>query len=415
MQVKIDRQLLPLRPEHDGCAHGFTLLGARHSKSISHATITGRAVGLRGVSIATSIRSDTQEPATVIPPAGNPRFPLLDGLRAVAAGLVVVFHAATLATGHSHRLLQSLALEGIAIFFVLSGFLLYGPFVRARLHDRLPSIRAYARRRAIRIVPAYWIALTFALVVAGATSITLAHVPIYYLLLQDYLNGTRYQGLGVAWTLSIEATFYALLPLLAYVALKAGDWTRNRFRLLPEATIIAAFIAISAGVHVLRPGAPATILDYTDWFAGGMLLSLLAITLESKSLPALASVVLWIVGGALFFVVTQAGSADYVGHLLLLASATAIVTPAVFPAKGGPVTATLQIGVLRWLGVISYGIYLWHVPLMSAVEKVHNFTIGPLLVIGSALTVLIAAASYRFVESPLIQLSRHSRRDPTRR
>lgn len=99
-------------------------------------------------------------PEAVAPPPGNPRFPLLDGLRAVAAMLVLVFHVVQ-QTGHVPRPIRDLSLEGIAIFFVLSGFLLYRPFARSRLKgEGLPSVKAYARRRLLRIVPAYWAALT---------------------------------------------------------------------------------------------------------------------------------------------------------------------------------------------------------------------------------------------------------------
>jgi peptidoglycan/LPS O-acetylase OafA/YrhL len=354
------------------------------------------------------IQPEANSPATVEPPPGNPRFPLLDGLRAVAATFVLIFHVFSAADGHESPLLRNLSQEGIAIFFVLSGFLLYGPFVRARLRGRgVPSVRDYARRRVLRIFPAYWLALTFALLVAGASSATAAHVPVYYLLLQDYLGATRYQGLGVAWTLSIEATFYAALPVLAYVAVKLSSWTRGRWRLLPESLIVAGFIAISAGVHVLHPGAPATILSYTDWFAGGMLLALITVAQgELRSLSPSLSIGLWLIGAALFVGETKTTYGSYGGHLLWIGSAVAIVAPAVFPADRGVVAALLRTRVLGWLGVISYAIYLWHIPVLSVILKIHHVNAVPLLVLTAAITVLVAAASYRFVEAPLLRFAR---------
>ena len=106
-----------------------------------------------------------RSPDAVAPPPGNPRFPLFDGLRALAALSILVFHtaAATGASvgegGLSPYLLQLNV--GVAIFFAISGFLLYRPFVAAKVGDA-PAVHLgqYARRRFLRIVPAYWVALT---------------------------------------------------------------------------------------------------------------------------------------------------------------------------------------------------------------------------------------------------------------
>jgi len=361
---------------------------------------------------AAVIRSEGDAPATVAAAPGSPRYPLLDGLRAVAAGLVLVYHGVLLADNGNGRLVRDLGQQGVAIFFVLSGFLLYGPFVRARVHGHgLPSLRDYARRRAVRIVPAYWLALTYALLVAGATSVTAGHTPIYYLLLQDYVNGARYHGLPVTWSLSIEATFYILLPLLAYIAIRLARWGSERWQMLPEALIIAGFVIVPAALHFLHPGAPPTILSYTDWFAGGMLLALVAVHLrEPRSLPVSVSVAVWVIGVVVFVGETHTQPfGGYFGHVLMAVTAVAIVTPAVFPAQRGVVTAALELPGLAWLGTVSYGIYLWHMPIMSTILKVHHLGAVPLILIAAALTVVIAAASYRFLEAPLIRRFRTRR------
>src|SRR5438067_1774084 len=101
--------------------------------------------------------------SAVAPPPGNPRFPLLDPLRAVAALCIVVTHTAGWSGFNSAHALGAWTARldcGVAIFFVLSGFLLYRPFVAARLDGRDgPRVLRYARRRALRILPAYWVAL----------------------------------------------------------------------------------------------------------------------------------------------------------------------------------------------------------------------------------------------------------------
>src|SRR3954453_13942377 len=103
-------------------------------------------------------------PDALRPPPGNPRFPLVDGLRAVAALSVLVTHTAFLSGFNGHGLLGGITARldvGVALFFVISGFLLYRPFVAARMGGRGgPRAGLYFRRRALRILPAYWLALT---------------------------------------------------------------------------------------------------------------------------------------------------------------------------------------------------------------------------------------------------------------
>jgi peptidoglycan/LPS O-acetylase OafA/YrhL len=81
-----------------------------------------------------------------------------------------------------------------------------------------------------------------------------------------------------------------------------------------------------------------------------------------------------------------------------------IVLPAVFPARGGLVSAVLSFPLLLWLGLISYGIYLWHVPMISGIEDLHRFGFVPLLVLAAAATVAVAAASFYLLEAPLLRL-----------
>src|SRR5947209_19307560 len=100
----------------------------------------------------------------VAPPPGNPRFPLVDGMRAIAALLVLVVHTSFLSGadfGAWYGKYASRFDVGVPIFFAISGFLLYRPFVAAHLEGKAgPRVGDYAWRRFLRIVPAYWFALT---------------------------------------------------------------------------------------------------------------------------------------------------------------------------------------------------------------------------------------------------------------
>jgi peptidoglycan/LPS O-acetylase OafA/YrhL len=106
---------------------------------------------------------------------------------------------------------------GVTIFFVISGFLLYRPFVLAQLQEeRLPRVRSYAVRRFLRIVPCYWVALTVVALVLGLDDVfTASGIPTYYGFLQAYSDDTFAGGIGQAWTLCVEVAFYAFLPVWA--------------------------------------------------------------------------------------------------------------------------------------------------------------------------------------------------------
>lgn len=117
-------------------------------------------------------------PDAVAPPSRHRRFELIDGVRAIAVLCVVVVHAAVF--GHAlgpslgGRLLAHLNV-GVTIFFLVSGFLLYRPFVAHRVGDAFaPSVRQYAKRRLLRIFPAYWLVLTVLILVRARRASTVA-------------------------------------------------------------------------------------------------------------------------------------------------------------------------------------------------------------------------------------------------
>ena len=113
---------------------------------------------------------------------------------------------------------------GVAVFFLLSGFLLYRPFAQARFEGRRrPATLLYAQRRALRIVPAYWVALVCVVLLVGRSGESATASPVftpegiitYFGFLQIYDSNTLLGGISAAWTLCVEVTFYALLPLWA--------------------------------------------------------------------------------------------------------------------------------------------------------------------------------------------------------
>ena len=157
-------------------------------------------------------------------------FPCFDGFRALAAIVVLVTHVAFLSgfNGRSRFGAFTARMDvGVAIFFMISGFLLYRPFVAARLADSpVPRAVAYFWRRGLRILPAYWVALTI--------TVFLLHVPkelpsvgdlfLFYGLFHLYSLGNVIGPILSSYTLVTEISFYVFLPLYA---LAISRWARD--------------------------------------------------------------------------------------------------------------------------------------------------------------------------------------------
>lgn len=158
--------------------------------------------------------------APLAPPPGHPRFPLMDSMRALAALSVFGYHVGYVTGANQHPTLgvfTSVLNVGVPIFFVISGFLLYRPFVAARHGAPRRRVRDYARNRVLRIVPAYWVALTAAAGFPGLMGVFTGDWPWYYGFAQIYSPQRALLGLPVAWTLAVEVSFYLLLPVYALV------------------------------------------------------------------------------------------------------------------------------------------------------------------------------------------------------
>ena len=380
-----------------------------------------------------------QAPDVVKPPPGNPRFPLFDSLRGLAALAIVLTHVG-LGSGANYNAAYGALLArldiGVTLFFVLSGFLLYRPFVAARLEDR-PALRLrdYARRRVLRIVPAYWLALTVLAIWPGLTFTGPRWV--YYGFLQNYDFLWVLGGLGQAWTLAVEASFYVLLP---FYALALGALTRRfapRRTLAVEVTVLGA---LSVGSLVLRwyihhtshsQVLLFTILCTFFWFALGMGLAVASAAWHGReSRPGVIGLVerapsLWWAAALGLFAVMSWGyglprglsgttsGVQYLGeHLTYGAVAFLLVLPAVWGDRlGGLPRRFLRLRAMAWLGLISYGLFLWHGRWTQYfIEKGAG---GWLPQIGSGFVVMLACvlacslatagASYYLVERPILR------------
>lgn len=215
----------------------------------------------------------------------RPHYPHFEGLRAMAALMVVVHHAASLNGPEtaSYIALPAAVMDGgVAVFFVLSGFLIYRPFADAhRMGTPSQSMAGFWWRRLIRLLPAYWFALT-ALWWAGAFSLG-SDWWRYYLFLQPYQRSTVLGGLIQAWSLATEVSFYLFVPLWAALVRRVIGSGRHgtRVDLLGCLVLYGSGFGARAAISVTNPSWRALSFQWLptniDLFAVGMALAVLSV------------------------------------------------------------------------------------------------------------------------------------------
>jgi len=368
----------------------------------------------------------------------------LDGLRGLAALAVLCFHTwlyrTNRAPGAPRGLLNQAFFEaniGLICFFVLSGFLLYRPFARAALHgERAVDARGYALRRAARIVPAYYAVmigavLLYALAGYHASTVSAARLPLFAVFGQNYSMHTVMHIDPVTWTLCIEAAFYVALPLIGWLVWRLGPqragWQVGVLVGLVAITVVWNTIAFN---HRWDERATKSLPAWLGEFAVGMLVAHWLAARERRGasrarLGARTTALIALAGAAVVFAGChwaqsrwlQADVRRAVALYLVLAVGFALLIAALAAGRG-PVVRALAWRPLALLGLISYGVYLWHLPLILALKQVHALPtpLGPRLAIVFALACLCGALSWRLVERPAIAwAARRARRSADRR
>ncbi|OBH10461.1 acyltransferase [Mycobacterium sp. E1747] len=313
----------------------------------------------------------------------------LTGIRAVAALLVVGTHAAYTTGKYTHGywgLVGSRLEIGVPIFFVLSGFLLFRPWLKsAATGGPPPSLSRYAWHRVRRIMPAYVITVLFAYVLyhfreagpnPGHTWLGLArNLTLTQIYCNGYLGKYLHQGLTQMWSLAVEASFYVLLPLLAYVLLVLVCRRRWQPRLLLAALIglmliSPAWLVLVHTDHWFPDGARLWLPTYLAWFLAGMLLAVL----QAMGVRGYAFVAIPLAVVCYFIVSTPIAGAP--------TTSPATLSEALFKTCFYAVIAALAVAPLAlgdrgwywrllatrpmvWLGEISYEIFLIHLITME--------------------------------------------------
>ncbi len=382
----------------------------------------------------------------VVDPSHKSRNYSIDGLRGMAALLVVIFHASPiLEIDNSSALgIRSLGLVisgfggiAVAIFFLLSGFLLFGEFAGDLIEEsgRRP-LSSYFSRRILRIYPAYWVALIAAELLIGP--LIGGRFGVFTLTERYFDQSHPFVGITIAWTLAIEVSFYLLLPIFAFVLrifchrLKTSK-TRLGLVALGSASLIvfscvyrlqiARNFPLDSRLQFLFP-------QFLGWFGLGMLLSVgvlavrLGVRTESSSFGRMTRKrVCWPLAGLAYL-----GSIAIIGndtlqifnsaswwrqelsHLLLGFSACLVLVPVTIGESANSNRGLFSSPVMREVGLVSYGVYLWHDILLKYFSDVIAQYSGFLAFLALLCMIIptslaIGWLSYRLVERPAMRLS----------
>ena len=349
----------------------------------------------------------------------------MDGIRAVAVGLVLAEHGGI--PGVSGGFL------GVDVFFVLSGFLITSLLLDEHRNRGRIALAGFWIRRARRLLPAL-IVMVLAVVAArtlfppeATASLRDDAVAAFFWVANwafvaqrtDYFSqGTPPSPLQHTWSLGVEEQYYLFWPLLV-IAVVAVIGARARWAVFALATAggvgsaaAAIVLASDAGVNrvyfgtdtrvqALLVGAAAAALLVRDWSvltAGGTLIRTrwrrwVAGGLSVLGLAMLAALAHYATGSAREF---------RAGLLIVVALAAVLVVAPVALDQGGPVARAMAWRPLVWLGAISYGVYLWHWPIFLALNGEHTGWSGwRLFAVRCAATVAVAAASWWLLEQPI--------------
>jgi peptidoglycan/LPS O-acetylase OafA/YrhL len=374
--------------------------------------------------------------------ARGAHFRLFDGFRAVAAAIIVVLHTSSQVGADGWKGIGALFARldvSVPIFFAISGFLLYRPFVVDHLSGRFSlNFRAFYWRRLLRIVPAYWLLVTAAWLAFDTIQLhSLKDVVVTYGLLWPYRGAWvfKFNGIFTVWSLAVEAAFYVALPV--YAVLFGRLVVRSSRKLATEivgcTVLIVGGFAIYAWLVWTRPaGSPSTqwLPAQIEFFALGMLLAVLsaAETPGTRALgrrlgasPALAwavaagavAVTAWGIGlpHGSFYAKIYPGQ-HFLEEVLYGVAAVAFIVPGIWgPQEAGPIRRFLANRTVQYFGLVSYAVFLWHDQWITQLREGWNIyqhlpwpRFGVLLALVFALATATAAVSWHLVERPILAL-----------
>jgi peptidoglycan/LPS O-acetylase OafA/YrhL len=349
----------------------------------------------------------------------------LDGLRGLAALSIFLFHGwlytmpapdatarSTLGDYAAHELRL-----GLVLFFVLSGFLLYRPWIAAALDERrAPDLSRYVRARAARILPAYYVALLGSIALLwglkGTPGLRLppaGELPLFFVFGQNFSPASVMKLNPPMWSLAVEMMFYALLPMVGWLALRLAP--RRRAQALAPLLLIVVGVAYNYAIAGRGLGMTfsKTLAAMLPYFALGMLAALalhgreIAIATK-RTLVALGLVL--VAADALTKALVPATGVDADVLFVVMrdtpsAAGFALIVGALASAPRGRI---LGGRLLAGLGTISYGFYLWHVPVLMVLRGYGLLPLDPVLgtVVALGPALAVSTLSWFAVERPVL-------------
>jgi peptidoglycan/LPS O-acetylase OafA/YrhL len=370
---------------------------------------------------------------------------LVDTMRGLAALSVILFHVSILFVGPNgnNSVWGWIASRNVGqpdtcviMFFLISGFVLYRPFVAARYAGRsMPSVRNFAIRRAARVLPAYWVALAIATVWVPLPEVQSVRGALRYgLFLQAYgPEPQAVMGLQQAWTLCVELPFYFALPVIAWGVRRLGA----------RVSVLTSEVAMCLTLMLLTPIYQVFVLSNTfttdpnqkieqlqmwlpggiGMFAIGMLFAVVSVDTSARlhwprwlTLVDRAPWLFWLLGIGVWFLIVPvaniqgwSGFAGYIPSEWMKAlNCSLMMLPVIFgELDHGWLRRLLGLRPLVWFGTITYGVYLWHVPLLTIMQNrlVPHGAVVTFLVL-MVVTIAFGAASWYLIERPSMRLAR---------
>jgi len=373
------------------------------------------------------VRATRQEPSVPARPR-IPHQPALDGLRGAAVLAVVLYHGEFGMFGHQLALGGFL---GVDAFFVLSGYLITSLLLAEWRTSGTIKLGEFWSRRARRLLPALFVGLglviIYALFFAKPDNLdqirwdgiaTLFYVSNWRFVFAETSYFTQFMfksPLQHMWSLAIEEQWYLIWPLVVLGVLR---W-RNSIRAVFWVTFglgIASVFWMAYKWSQLAPGAdPSRVYFGTDTRAQSLLVGaalgaavaggLKTTTVRSQTLSGWLG--LGVGGMLLIYWIRTPDSAEWIysgGFLFLALGVAYVIFASTQPGNGmtNPIRSALSLGPLRWLGLISYGIYVYHWPIFMIlnVERLHISGMR-LLVVRLLATIGLATLSYIYLEKPI--------------
>jgi len=346
-----------------------------------------------------------------------PYLPGLDGLRAIAVMSVLLYHGdvASLPGGFL----------GVEVFFVISGYLISALLLAERKNTGAINLGRFWLRRARRLLPALFLLLAVTAAIAviflpdevaslrGDIASAFAYITNWNFIFtaKSYFEQTGRPSLVKhLWSLAVEEQFYLIWPVLFTLGMRKLGRRGLLYAVLAGAVASALLMAV-----LYHPDSdPSRVYYGTDTRASGLLIGCALafvwspwrlhrhVTRGAVILLDAAGAVGLVLLGLMLMNTGEFESALYRGGFMRLSLITALVI-AVIVHPAAHLGAVLGIRPLRWIGLRSYGIYLWHWPVFQLTRPGLDISLSgfPLLALRLVLTFAIAEASFRFIEVPV--------------